>query len=182
MTGTGHGVTQLLSVGVNSSLYAPLTWCQLSMVRTAQTEIWWHPILHHPQYSSPFCSMCSRVPALSVWHVLLTVVAVNLVGFRPDFHTDLPSAYQKALAVEYQPRKLELLPVSGFIGGEYLPSHDKGHIVPKARLNHDFLTSLAQDIPYSRYHFLHRCHSSRTRQMWYVTTNTSLNPDPGITL
>lgn len=115
-------------------------------------------------------------------YVLLTAVAVDLVGFCPDFHTDLPSANQKALAVEYRPRKLELLPASGFIGGEYLPSHDKGHIVPKARLNHDFLTPLAQDIPYSRYHFLHRCHSSRTRQMWYVTTNTSLNPDPGITL
>jgi hypothetical protein len=126
--------------------------------------------------------MCSRAPALSVWHVILTAVTVNLLGFRPDFHTDLSSAYRKAPAVEFQPRKLELLPVSGFISGGYFPSHDKEHIVPKARLNHDFLTSLAEGTLCSRCHFLHRCHSSRTQQMCYVTTNTSLNPDPGIPL
>lgn len=53
----GRCDTSLMSVGVNSDLYArtslPLTWCQRSVVRNAQSDIWLHSILHHLHCSSP---------------------------------------------------------------------------------------------------------------------------------
>lgn len=53
----GRCDTSLMSVGVNSDLYArtslPLTWCQRSVVRNAQTDLWLHSILHHLHCSSP---------------------------------------------------------------------------------------------------------------------------------
>jgi hypothetical protein len=183
----GRCSTRLMSVGANSGPYArtslPLTWCQRPMVGAAQTDIRHLVALHLASSTVLFTAM---------FDVQSGTCSVNLActscsrGHRscmstPDAQT--PQRMQESARCEISTLEARAVPsITQWIGGEYLRSYDKEGIVPRTRLNHDLLTSLAQVVPDSRYHFLPRYHSSCTRQMCCVTTMRSLDPDPGITL
>lgn len=172
----------MVSVGVNSGPYLRTYVAATDETLTfdgadRETDIWLHTVLHHPQYSSALRSNYCRAPTLSVWHIQLRSSIYK--GHGPIPQDDYLGAYRKKLDARFQPGKRSVLSISHW--GKHLKAYGRRHVVPEARLNDDFLTSLAQGVPRFRCYFSTMCHNCCTQQMCCATTMVILDPDTGIT-